>query len=309
MDRRQLRYFVTTYEHRNLSRAAQSCNVAQSALSRHIASLEAELGSALFVRRPRGMQPTAAGERLYQHARVVLRAMEAAEADIRHASERVAGDVSIGMAYSAVKAIGVPFMKTVTERYPEVRVSLTESLSASTLMHLMASEVDLALVYNPPADPQLETEPVLEETMVCVGRREIIGDDDTPVTFAELLELPIILLKQGVSSRALLDDVSLLKKLEGRAKLQMNSVHAIAGALAEGIGCIIGTQLFMREQLEAGILHARPISDPTLQRTLHLCRLSDRPATFVLEAMRQVLLDLVRAEIASGGWDARALFD
>jgi LysR family nitrogen assimilation transcriptional regulator len=145
--------------------------------------------------------------------------------------------------------------------------------------------------------------------MVCVGRREIIGDDDTPVTFAELLELPIILLKQGVSSRALLDDVSLLKKLEGRAKLQMNSVHAIAGALAEGIGCIIGTQLFMREQLEAGILHARPISDPTLQRTLHLCRLSDRPATFVLEAMRQVLLDLVRAEIASGGWDARALFD
>ncbi|MEQ8346402.1 MAG: LysR family transcriptional regulator [Sneathiellaceae bacterium] len=308
MDRRQLRYFAAIYEHRNLSRAARACNVAQSALSHNLTNLEAGLGTALFRRQSRGMLPTAAGERLYQHAKGILRAMEAAEADIRHASDRLAGEVSIGMAYSVVKAVGVPFMKRVTVDHPAVRVSISESLSANTLMHVMKSDVDMALVYNPPADPLLETEPVLEETMICVGRPEIIGAGTAPLRFDELLDLPLILLKQGVSSRALIDDASLLRRLEGRAKLQMNSVHAIAGALDAGIGCIIGTRLFMREQLAAGTLHARPIVEPTLLRTLQICRLVDHPATFVLEAMRALLLELIGAEIAAGRWEARALF-
>ncbi|MFC3227700.1 LysR family transcriptional regulator [Marinibaculum pumilum] len=308
MDRRQLRYFAAIFEERNLSRAARACNVAQSALSHHLAGLEAELGSPLFRRRPRGMLPTAAGERLYQHAKGILRAMEAAEADIRQAGDRLAGEVSIGMAYSAVKAIGVPFMRRVTQDYPQVRVSITESLSASTLLHVMKSDVELALVYNPPDDPLLETQPVLEEEMICVGRPEIIGATDDPIAFDALLDLPLILLRQGASSRALIDDPALLKRLEARAKLQMNSVHAISGALAEGIGCIIGTRLFMREQLEAGTLHARPIVNPTLSRSLQFCRLVDHPATFVLEAMQGLLLELIRAEIDAGRWQARPLF-
>jgi len=307
MDSRQLRYFTAIYEQRNLSRAADLCGVAQSALSHHVGNLEAEFATPLFMRKPRGMEPTAAGERLYQHAKAILRAMATAEKDIRLAQDDLAGEVSVGMAYSAVRAIGVPLMKTVLDRYPQVRLSLTESLSASTLMHLMAADVDLALVYNPPVDPQLVIEPVLEEQMVCVGPRAMIGDTDAPIRFDDLLSLPIILLRQGVSSRALIDDVGLLRKLEAHAKLQMNSVHAIAGALTAGLGCVIGTTLFMREPLESGALHARVIVEPELKRTLYLCHLADRPATYVLETLRRLILGLVREEIAAGRWDARDL--
>jgi DNA-binding transcriptional LysR family regulator len=63
-------------------------------------------------------------------------------------------------------------MKAVTESYPDVQVSLTESLSGAIFMNIMTSEVDLALVYNPPAGPQLDTESVSEETMVCIGTRK-----------------------------------------------------------------------------------------------------------------------------------------
>ena len=83
MDSRQLRYFIAVYEQRNLSRAADQANVAQSALSHHISNLEAEFATPLFERKPRGMEPTAAGERLYEHARIILRAMAAAEREIK----------------------------------------------------------------------------------------------------------------------------------------------------------------------------------------------------------------------------------
>lgn len=307
MDSRQLRYFAAIFEHRTLSNASENLRVAASALSHHLANLEAELGVQLFDRKPRGMEPTAAGHRLHEHARAILKAMAAAEADVREAGGEIAGAVSVGMAYSAVKAIGVELARRILRDFPRVDLALTESLSGATLTSLMASDVDLALVYNPPSDPQLRTRPVLEERMVLVGRPEIIGGDTVPVTFAEVLDLPIILLRQGVSARAIMDDVNLLKKIESRAKLQMNSVQAIAGSLEAGLGCVIGTKLFMHDQLTSGTLAFRPIVEPELSRTLYLCELVARPPTFALEAVRKLILDLVAEAVTEGRWEARLI--
>ena len=209
------------------------------------------------------------------------------------------------MSYSAVKAIGVDLMKAVLTDYPKLKLSISESLSGSTLVHLMSSEVDLAVVYNPPNDPKLRNQPILEEEMLCIGKPEIIGDTDDPITFEEMLDLPLILLRQGLSARALLDDASLLKRLESRARLQLNSVQAISGCLSEGLGCIVGTNLFMREPLKAGTLHARPIIEPRLTRTLYICEQTDRPPTFAQEAVRRLIMRHIYQAITDELWEAR----
>ena len=304
MDSRQLRYFAAIHEEGSLARAAERERVAVSALSRHLANLEAELGSRLFDREPRGVRPTGAGQRLYDHARAILRAMAAAEADLRDEGREVAGDVSVGMAYSAVKAIGVRLMQRVLADYPKLKLSLSESLSGSTLLHLLASEVDLAMVYNPPQEPRLRAQPVLEERMVLVGRADLMGGEG-PITFDEVLELPLFILRQGLSARALMDDDALLKKLEERAQFQMNSISAITGSLLAGIGCVIGTELMMQEHLESGALASRPIVTPELNRTLYICELADRPATFALETVRHLCVTLSLDAVASGRWQAR----
>lgn len=304
MDSRQLRYFAAIHEEGSLARAAERQHVAISALSRHLGNLESELGTLLFVREPRGMRPTAAGLRLYEHARNILRAMTAAEHDLRDEGREVAGSVAVGMAYSAVKAIGVALMQSVLADYPKVRLSLTESLSGSTLIHLMASEVDLALVYNPPHDPRLRTRAILQEDMVLLGRPDIIGGTG-PIQFDEVLELPLIILRQGLSARALLDNATLRKRLEEHAQLQMNSVSATAGSLLAGIGCAIGTPFFMKEHLDAKTIVARQIVSPELKRTLFMCEMSDRPATFALETIRQLCINLTLDAISSGRWEAQ----
>jgi LysR family nitrogen assimilation transcriptional regulator len=304
VDSRQLRYFTAVYEQRNLSRAANLSKVAPSALSHHLGNLEAEFGTPLFRRLPRGMEPTAAGERLYQHAKAILRALNAAERDIKEASAEVSGDFAMAMAYSAVKAIGLKLMEAVLQRHPRVRLSISESLSGASLVHLAAAEVDLALVFNPPADSRLIIEPVLEERMVCVGRRSIIGDSDEPLTVEQFLDLPILLL--GHAGRAMLDNPGLLRRMEAAAKLSIQSVYAMREALLAGLGCTLGTRLYVRELIESGALHARPIVHPEIRRTLHLCHLADRPASFLMETMQRLTLSLIAAEVASGAWDAQA---
>lgn len=307
MDRRQLRYFAAICEHRTLSRAAAHERVAVSALSHHIANLEAQFGTALFIRKPRGMEPTAAGERLYGHAKSILKAMTVAERDVVSASGEIAGEVSIGMAYSAVKAIGVDMMRRVIADHPKLKLSLSESLSGSTLLHLLSFEIDLAVVFNPPDDPRLRTTPIIEERMMCVGRPDIIGRSKMPIAFSELLELPIIIPRQGNSARAIIDNPGLLKKLEAVAQLQMNSVYAITGSLLAGLGCVIGTQHFVAEHLASGQLHARPIVEPELKRTLYICKMADGPASFALETIERLVVDLISGAVQSGRWAATVL--
>lgn len=307
MDARQLRYFVAIYEHGALSRAGDQLRVAVSALSHHLANLEADLGNKLFVRLPRGLKPTAAGERLYSHAPGILKSLSAAEVDVRNAAENISGELSVGMAYSAVKAICVPLLTRVLKDYPDLRLTLSESLSGSTLIHLLSSEVDLAVVFNPPSDARLRTQSILEEEMICVGKREIIGKTRKPITFEEVLSLPVIILRQGLSARAQLDDSSLLKRLEASAQLQMNSVYAIAASLNAGLGCVIGTKLFLQEHISSGALHYRPVIEPKLMRTLYLCELNDRPPTFASEKIRELILELIDDAVAEGRWEAKAL--
>lgn len=74
-----------------------------------------------------------------------------------------------------------------------------------------------------------------------------------------------------------------------------------------GLGCAIGTKLFVREQIESGALHWRPIIDPVLTRTLFLCELAERPPTIALETTRTLILGLIAQAVASGDWEARLL--
>lgn len=304
MDLRQLRYFLAIYEERSVSRAAAALNIAQSAMSLHVAKLEQELSAELFIRQPRGMIPTAAGERLSQHARSILRAFDAARDDIQQAGREVSGDISVGMGHSVMKTIGVAFMTRIVRDHPLVGLSISESLSFPTLTKVLRAEVDVAVIYNPPNDPQLLSTPILDEEMGCVGLPGLVGDTDAPIPFEEVLALPLVLLQQGVASRALLKDASLLKKLESRAVLQLNSVQGIAGAVTAGLGCAVATRTIMRDELSSGPLRYRPIVAPTLLRTLCLCRLANRPATFLTETVSQVLCALIDEAVADGTWPA-----
>lgn len=304
MDSRQLRYFAAIFEEGALARAADRERVAVSALSRHLSNLEAELGVPLFERLPRGVRPTASGARLYEHARAILRAMSTASIDVRDTKQEVAGEVSVGFAHSAIKAISVPLMQRVSQTYPKLRLHLSEIFSGSTTEQLSSSNVDLTLTYNQLSDSRFRFQPILEEEVLLVGRPDVLGGEG-PISFEALLDLPLIILRQGVNTRAVMDDPSLLTRLEKSAQFQMNSIAAIAGSLVSGIGCIVGTEFLVKEQIEAGKLMSRPIIKPSLNRALYIGELSDRPNSFAQEAVRQLCIDLIIEAVQTQKWKAK----
>jgi DNA-binding transcriptional LysR family regulator len=79
----QIEYFVAVAEHGNVGKAAGRLRVAQPAVSRQIRRLEDELGTVLFVRTPRGMRLSGAGELFLGHARAILVRVGAAKDAVR----------------------------------------------------------------------------------------------------------------------------------------------------------------------------------------------------------------------------------
>jgi LysR family nitrogen assimilation transcriptional regulator len=171
----------------------------------------------------------------------------------------------------------------------------------------MASEVDLALVYNPPSEKDLVAEPVLEEQMFCVGTARLIGKPSDPIRFEELTRLPLITLLHGLSSRALLDDPVLLKRLDANAIMHLNSIAGMTSALLAGLGCAVATKLFAQEHLASGQLVAREVIEPKLTRTLYLCHLRNRPMTYAMEEMRRLIMALIADQVGQGAWQATLL--
>ena len=97
LDLRALRSFVAVASAGSISSAAQSLHIAQPALSVQIKQLEEQLGAALFDRHPRGVVPTAVGERLLGHAVEILRRVDVAHLDARRSAQaRAARTLSRG---------------------------------------------------------------------------------------------------------------------------------------------------------------------------------------------------------------------
>ena len=83
----QIRYFVAVAEEKNVGRAARRLRIAQPPISRHIRSLEDELGATLFARTPRGMELLPAGEVFLDRARKILDAVDEAAAATRRVAK------------------------------------------------------------------------------------------------------------------------------------------------------------------------------------------------------------------------------
>jgi LysR family nitrogen assimilation transcriptional regulator len=304
MDIKQLTYFSAVFEFKNLSHAASRHNVAQSAISHHISNLEAELGVSLFIRKSRGMEPTAAGNRLYSHAKKILLSVKSAKQDVMRESKEIAGEIAIGLPFSVMKGIGLLLMETILRDFPKVRLTIVEGLSEITHSNLISSEVDFAFFYNPQKDMHITMELVLEEEVMCVGKPSIIGDSDQPITFDQLATLPVLLLRHGASSRALIDRPGLLSKLEANASLQLNSISGITNGMLAGMGCTIAPKIFVKEQLSAGLLHARRVMEPELSRRLYIGYRRDYPSNRLFEAIKQMTVGLIESNVRNNEWEA-----
>ncbi|MGF6776725.1 DNA-binding transcriptional LysR family regulator [Paraburkholderia sp. GAS334] len=188
LDLTTLQLFLAVYEERTLTRAAEREAIAVSAASKRLLELEHAVGSALFVRKARGMELTAAGETLLHHARRVLRDIENIGLELAEHASGVIGYVRMMANLSAIVEFLPEDLRAFLAGNERVRIELEERPSGGVISGVADSLVDLGICSGD-ADTR-----GLHVTHYRHDRLVIVMCDDHPlatresVTFADTLD-------------------------------------------------------------------------------------------------------------------------
>jgi DNA-binding transcriptional LysR family regulator len=272
----RLRAFAAVARTQSFSRAADELFVSQPAVSKHVASLEAELGMQLVDRRRTGTTLTPAGELLADY---VLRA-EALLANAARALVSVA-DADVGTL--ALAASGIPgtyvlpdLVAEFHERYPAVELDFRLATSAGTLELVRAHAVELGVVGGLVVPPELEAEPLLEDEVVLAGPHELAGRRLGP---RDLQGLTWISREEGSATRASVEATRRQMGLQAVRSLELPAWEAVKRAVARGAGISAISRLAIETEVEDGRLAVLDVPRWRLTRTISLLTARDVPLT------------------------------
>ncbi|MFI8617248.1 LysR family transcriptional regulator [Acidovorax sp. NPDC077693] len=192
MDIRHLRYFIAVAEELSFRRAAERVHIDQTPLSRTIRDLEERLGVVLFVRKPRRLELTPAGEKLLDHARRLLIRIERTKRVVRETDARHREPLRIGVDESTAQPKLAECLVRWRTISPDVPLEITEMRTMELMTALRSEEVDVGFSFGFPEEDSVVQQPAWESLAVAIlsPRHELARREE--LSLSELLSFPAI---------------------------------------------------------------------------------------------------------------------
>ncbi len=173
MELRHLRYLVAIAEAGSLTIAAdKTLHTTQPSLSRQIRDLEDEVGTALFIRKPRGIELTSAGKAFLDHARLALGQADAAVEAARRAVRPNRPTFSIGFLTGQEIEWLPRVMRILRDRSPDIEIKISSQTSRDLAGALLIGQLDIAFLRTEVKAPELTYKVVESEPFVVILPRD-----------------------------------------------------------------------------------------------------------------------------------------
>ena len=312
MELRQLRYFVRIVELGSMSRAALDLDMVQSALSQQISRLESELSTRLLQRTPRGVIPTEAGQAFFHEAQLTLR--HATQAIHAAQQARLSGAVSMGLSPTIANVLGLPLMRAMRERYPDVRLHMVSALSGHLTSLLNARQLDLAILFDTQSARRWSVLPLLEERLFLIqSRQQPVAPQithDTPINLQQLQQVPLILPSGSHGLRSSIMASFSSAGFQSQMAMEIDSLTLLMEAVDAGMGATVQPWSAVGMYRDAAErFQWSQIADDSVRRKAALCSLSDDELSPAALAARVVLMDCARQLVKSGDWVGATLIE
>jgi DNA-binding transcriptional LysR family regulator len=178
----ELLAFTRAVEARSLSRAAAELGVPRATLSRRLARLEGRLGARLLRRTTRSLTITDAGEALYRHARIVLDAVQEAEASVRRGDDTVRGNLRVSLPPAISPAL-LDLLAEFAAAHPEVRF---QAHFSTRVVDLHRDGYDVAMRATSHFEPGLVARTLMRFEFIGVAAPAYLAAHGMPASVREL---------------------------------------------------------------------------------------------------------------------------
>src|ERR1700739_4215849 len=245
-----LRLFARVARKGSFSAAGRELNIPQSTVSRTIATLEREIGIALFVRTTRAVTPSDAGLEFLARIESVLAELDEAE-HTASGTGGLRGILRIGLATTFAVREVIARLSDFMSRHPALRIDV---MMRDEREDLVAEGVDVALRFGPLSDSTATVRRILAWPRVLAASRAYLDKAGTPLTPTDLSQHAIILGPASLGGHWSFrkGDTATSFQVDGRLIIRA-SLGAIAAAV-EGLGIVMTPLCACRRELERGEL-------------------------------------------------------
>lgn len=167
MDIQFLEYFLRVAEFGSMNKAANDLSLSQPALSRHIASLESEMGTRLFNRGQGGVQLTESGKLLFDRLRPLLRQFSSLKEEV---GKMATGRLTVGAPPSWESIFTAPLLEELLLTHPQVKVRVYEGVSNVLRDYMYAGMLDLCVsTFNATVPAGFLQTKLVREPLILIG--------------------------------------------------------------------------------------------------------------------------------------------
>ncbi len=239
----------------SLTVAAEKLSISQPAVSQAVKQLETNLGVRLFSRVSKGVRLTKEGALLHEYVATGYERIELGEQKLRKMLDLELGELRIGASDMTLQFYLLPYLESYHEKYPQIKVQVSNGPTPETLMLLENGSIDFAIVSSPfEKKRHMKVTEVKEIEDVFVAGRKFMQYKNRMLDLQELEKLPLITLEQNTSTRTFMDDYLRKNGVEISPEFELaNSGIIVQFALRNlGVGSVMKD--FAQKDLDSGKL-------------------------------------------------------
>ena len=237
MELRQLRYFVAVAEREHISDAATALQVAQSAVSRQIANLEAELGAALLERVGRNVRLTVIGKIFYEHAVHALKAIDVAVKQVDEFLDPTQGAIKVGFPTSLASNVMPSVISAFKKQYPDITFQLRQGSYKFLIDAVKNRELNLAFLGPlPKHEPDIASTVLFSEKICALVSSQHSLAKSKQIPLMALHNEDFVLFPEGYVLRQLAMDSCKQAGFIPSITSEGEDLDALKGIVAAGMG-------------------------------------------------------------------------
>jgi DNA-binding transcriptional LysR family regulator len=292
-----LRAIEETARVRSIRKASEALGVAPSSVSRNIAILEREMGTALLERRSDGVELTHAGKLVADYARSVLLDYDSLRADLDDMRGMQRKVLRLALVEGAAASGPPEAISKMLQRFPSLSFNVRIMPAPAVFEAVLRDRCDVGIAYCAEANPDILTMASIPEPMVVVVRPDHELSSLPKINLRDLVGRPIAVPDHDFGVRRILDRASAEAGIHLAPVLTSNDFEFLRGFARSGAGAAILPMRAAANEEKSGRLKAVPLAAaPFRNATIDIIVLRKRR----LPRVTKTFADILTAEIRGG---------
>ena len=268
MELRQIQYFIEVAQREHVTEAAYALHVAQSAVSRQIFNLEAELGVSLFIREGRNVRLTPIGRMFLEHMQQAMNVIEKAKREVEEYLDPERGVIRVGFPSSLAAYMLPTVISAFRQEHPHVKFHLRQGSYRFLIDAVSKGDIDLALLGPVPMqEKRVEGQILFMENIVALLPSNHPLAKESSVQLSQLRDDPFVLFPEGFILRDIVVQACHQRGFKPEVSFEGEDIDAIKGLVAAGLGITLIPEITLVDSIPRATVK-KTISEGKVTRTV-----------------------------------------